>query len=84
MPFEEEEEEEKINKGIALDIDNPEWDDAMFSRAVRGLPNQLNKTRLTIRLDKDVVIWFKAKGSGYQSRINQALRDYIDGKIKDR
>lgn len=42
MPLDKEE-ENKINKGIELDIDNPEWDDEMFARAVRGSPNQALK-----------------------------------------
>ncbi|NIR51850.1 BrnA antitoxin family protein [candidate division KSB1 bacterium] len=39
------------------------------------------KTRITIRLDSDIVQWFKQQvqetGGNYQSLINQALRDYI-------
>ena len=32
------------------------------------------KTSTTIRIDSDVLAWFKAQGKGYQSRINAALR----------
>jgi uncharacterized protein (DUF4415 family) len=32
------------------------------------------KQPITVRLDADVVAWFKAGGPGYQTRINQALR----------
>jgi len=32
------------------------------------------KTRITLRLDADVVAWFKSLGDGYQTRINKALR----------
>ena len=35
------------------------------------------KEQITIRLDKNVLAWFKAKGAKYQTRINQALREYI-------
>ena len=34
------------------------------------------KNAITIRIDSDVLAWFKAHGSGYQGRMNQALRDY--------
>jgi uncharacterized protein (DUF4415 family) len=41
------------------------------------------KTRVTIRLDRDVLEWFRnqvdaAGGGNYQTIINQALRDYVD------
>lgn len=55
-----------------------------FSRAKRGPAVQLpkGKTRITIRLDDDVIAWFKrqvheAGGGNYQSLINKALREYI-------
>ena len=40
-------------------------------------PNRVGKESITIRLDKDVIAWFRARGSGYQTRINDALRRYI-------
>ena len=48
--------------------------------AVLSVPK--GKTRITIRLDDDVIAWFKhevaeAGGGNYQSLINSALRDYI-------
>jgi len=55
-----------------------------FSRARRGavLPVPPGKARITIRLDKDVLEWFRkqvhrAGGGNYQTLINQALREYI-------
>lgn len=43
------------------------------------------KTRITIRLDDDVLEWFRAQadaagGANYQTLINQALREYIDSQ----
>ena len=56
-----------------------------FSKARRGsvIPTADNKTRITIRLDSDVVEWFKTqvvqRGNGsYQKLINQALRDHME------
>ncbi|MBP5148943.1 BrnA antitoxin family protein, partial [Pseudomonas protegens] len=35
------------------------------------------KKAVTIRLDADVLEWFKGQGAGYQTRINQLLRQYM-------
>ena len=47
-------------------------------RGQRGPQKTPVKIRLTVRIDSDVVDWFRAGGSGYQTRINEALREYID------
>jgi len=59
----------------------PEYD---FSGAKRGpvLPVPEGKTRITIRIDTDVIDWFRdqvhqAGGGNYQSLINSALREHI-------
>jgi uncharacterized protein (DUF4415 family) len=59
----------------------PEYD---FSRARRGAvaPAAPGKTRITIRLDTEVIDWFKARvneagGGNYQSLINEALKGHI-------
>jgi uncharacterized protein (DUF4415 family) len=36
------------------------------------------KRQMTIRLDGDVIDWFKAQGKGYQTRMNAVLRQYMD------
>jgi hypothetical protein len=58
-----------------------------FSGAKRGavLPDPAGKTRITIRIDDDVLEWFRkrvqqAEGGSYQSMINRALRDHIEGQ----
>ena len=55
-----------------------------FSKARRGsaMPVPTGKTRITIRLDDDIVEWFKAQveaagGGNYQSLINAALREHM-------
>ena len=54
-------------------------------RRIRPAPAALAKTRITIRLDEDVLAWFRKQvgggGVGYQTLINRALREYI---AKDR
>jgi uncharacterized protein (DUF4415 family) len=46
-----------------------------ISRSVRGKFYCPMKQSLTIRLDADVIAWFKSEGSGYQTRINSLLRN---------
>lgn len=48
-----------------------------WSGARRGLFYRPVKQQLTLRLDADVIDWFKKNGTGYQTRINSALRDYV-------
>lgn len=57
-----------------------------FSKARRGpiLPVSKGKTRITIRLDTDLLDWFRARvneagGGNYQTLINQALRRIVEG-----
>jgi len=40
------------------------------------------KKRVTLRLDADVLAWFKKQGHGYQTRINRALRGVMTEKKK--
>ena len=47
-----------------------------WSRATRGFYRPIKKA-YSIRLDEDVVAWFKASGDGYQTRINAALREFV-------
>ena len=56
--------------------DIPEQGKAFFKRAVLRLPQP--KATVTIRLDRQVLDWFKAQGRGYQSRINALLRAYME------
>ncbi|MBI1389640.1 MAG: CopG family transcriptional regulator [bacterium] len=55
-----------------------------FSKGRRGpvLPPSGNKVRITIRLDRDIVEWFRSKveeqgGGNYQTMLNEALRNYM-------
>jgi uncharacterized protein (DUF4415 family) len=60
-----------------------------FSKRRRGavLPVSANKVRITIRLDKDIIDWFKSQvesagGGNYQTLLNDALRDYIANRAE--
>ncbi|MBV8524509.1 MAG: BrnA antitoxin family protein [Acetobacteraceae bacterium] len=65
---------------MVKDGDAPEWTPEMFARAVvrKGLKPVTKKALLSLRIDSDVVEWFKAQGSGYQSRMNALLRAYME------
>ena len=41
---------------------------------------QTPKEHMTLRLDQDVVTWFKGTGEGYQTRINAVLRSYVEAQ----
>lgn len=65
--------EEQINTR-----DIPEVRD--WSGARRGVFFRPIKKQLTLRIDADLIEWFKAhtpNGEGYQTRINSALREYV-------
>jgi uncharacterized protein (DUF4415 family) len=54
-----------------------------WSGAKPGLFYRPLKQQLTLRLDADVVAWFKrhtTSNEGYQTRINRALREYVQGQ----
>jgi len=53
----------------------PIMDDAWFADAAKQLPT---KKLLTLRLDQDVIDFFKSEGNGYQTRMNAVLRAYME------
>jgi uncharacterized protein (DUF4415 family) len=55
--------------------DIPEVTD--WTGARRGVFYRPIKEQVTLRLDADLLHWFRAKGDGYQTRINAALRQYV-------
>lgn len=65
---------------IIVDDDAPAWTPEMFARAIikHGLKPPPTKTLLSLRIDTDVVEWFRAQGKGYQSRMNALLRAYME------
>ena len=51
-----------------------------WSDAKRGMFYKPLKQQLTLRLDADVVDWFKRQGEGYQTKINAVLRKHVTRK----
>jgi uncharacterized protein (DUF4415 family) len=59
--------------------DSPEWTPEQFARAVvrDGLAKAPPKEQITLRIDADVLSWFRSRGPGYQTQINTLLRAYM-------
>jgi uncharacterized protein (DUF4415 family) len=53
----------------------PELTDDFFKKAVLW---HGNKKQVTLRIDPDIIDFFKKQGKGYQSMINAVLRKYVD------
>jgi len=55
--------------------DIPRLDDSFFKRPPVQLPKP--KKPITIRVDPEVLEWFRSKGARYQTRINAVLKAYV-------
>ena len=66
----------EIEKAVASDPDtfipNAKW----FEKALIVMPQ--SKEMVTLRLDHDILAWFKHDGKGYQTRINAVLRSFVE------
>ncbi len=64
-----------------VDPDNPPWSEEMLGPPIlkrgRGPQKAPTKVLTTVRLDADVIAFFRAQGSGYQTRINDELRKIV-------
>jgi uncharacterized protein (DUF4415 family) len=62
--------------------DNPEVSLEQFAKAIvrRGLLPAPPKEQVTLRLDADVLKWFRSQGKGYQTKINALLRAYMEAR----
>lgn len=71
----------KTTSNRRVDPDNPPWSEKMLGPPVlkrgRGPQKAPTKVLTTVRLDADVLAFFKAQGSGYQTRINDELRKVV-------
>ena len=70
------------------DPDNPAWTEDMLGAPVikRGRGPQAAPTKIltSVRLDADILEFFKSQGAGYQSRINAALRMEVERNLNGR
>lgn len=71
------------DKAIRFTSEAPRTAPADWARAVahRGLPVPIRKRQIALRVDEDVLEWFKAQGEGYQTRMNAVLREFRDAHL---
>ena len=67
-------------RDVRVSDEHPEADVKHIVRGIvrQGLKPVSSKTSISLRVDADVLEWFKAQGPGYQTRINAVLRAFRD------
>jgi uncharacterized protein (DUF4415 family) len=67
-------------RDIVLTAEHPEADVKHIVRGIvrSGLKPVPPKRSVSLRIDVDVLEWFKSKGAGYQTRINTVLRAFAE------
>lgn len=73
-----------------LDDENPEWTEEDFKRAKpaaellphllqkrRGVQKASTKVSTTIRIDREIIEYFQSGGRGWQTRLNNALKEWV-------
>ena len=68
--------DEEIREAVESDPDTYFLDEDWFEAATFVNPSA-EKERISIRLDEDILEFFRSQGRGYQSRINKVLREYM-------
>jgi uncharacterized protein (DUF4415 family) len=73
----------RLDKMTEADIDYsdiPPLDESFFKKAIVTLPQK--KDSITLRIDHDILEFFKHHGRGYQTLINAVLKTYVHAKQK--
>ena len=71
------------DREITLAPEHPEADVHHIVGGIvrRGLKAVPPKTAISLRVDSDVLAWFKSQGAGYQKRMNMVLRAFRDASV---
>jgi uncharacterized protein (DUF4415 family) len=69
--------EEELESSIAADPDDVH-EPVDWTRAVQGMPPR--KRDIHMRIDEDILDWFRQAGRGYQTRINNVLRAFMESR----
>jgi uncharacterized protein (DUF4415 family) len=72
--------DEEVERRAAADPDAGIIPPGFWDNAKVWVPSR--KQQITLRLDPDVIGWFKRSGKGYQSRMGAVLRSYVEAKRK--
>jgi uncharacterized protein (DUF4415 family) len=72
--------DEEVEAAAAGDPDAPPLDRAFWQEARVVFPRPVRKKHTGLRIDEDVLAWFRAHGPGYQTRINAVLRAYVEAQ----
>jgi uncharacterized protein (DUF4415 family) len=74
--------DEEVEGRAAADPDAGVIPPGFWDNATVAMPE--NKQQITLRLDPEVIRWFKRTGKGYQSRMGAVLRSYVEARRKRR
>jgi len=71
------------DRSIKLSAEHPEADVKHIVRGIvrQGLKPVSAKTSISLRVDADVLEWFKSQGPGYQTKMNAVLRAFKDASV---
>jgi uncharacterized protein (DUF4415 family) len=74
------------DRDIKIDRGHPEADPAHIVRGIvrRGLEPPSAKKSISLRVDTDVLAWFRSQGPGWQTRINAVLKAYKEEASRSR
>jgi uncharacterized protein (DUF4415 family) len=72
--------DEEVEAAALADVDAPPLDDQFWEKARVVVPPRMPKRHQGMRLDADVIEWFKAQGPGWQTRMNAVLRSYVEAQ----
>jgi uncharacterized protein (DUF4415 family) len=71
--------DDDIERLVAADPDaSPIWTDEMFASARWVVPKAGKRTQIALKVDPDVLAFYKQPGPGYQTRMNDVLRAYME------
>ena len=72
------------DKAIRFTKDAPRTKPEDWASAIahRGLPLPAGKEQIALRVDKEVLAWFRAQGPGWQTRMNEVLKAYRKAMVE--
>lgn len=69
----------KLEAAIRADVDEIQGE-ADWTRSIVGIPAR--KDHINIRVDHDVLEWFRSNGKGYQTLMNNVLRAFVQTRVR--